>query len=74
MIRTQIYLTPQESRLLGLLARLEGKTRSEIIRGILDEKLSPGAPRVAAAAAKKALGAWRGRADKNYLRELRARW
>jgi hypothetical protein len=72
MVRTQIYLTPQENKALALLARLEGRSKSEIIRGILDEKLTPGAPRLAAAAARRALGAWG--PDKGYLKRLRSRW
>lgn len=74
MIRTQIYLTQQENNVLGLLAGLEKRTKSEIIRGIIDERLGPGVPRVAAAAARKALGAWKGSADSLALRHLRSRW
>ncbi len=74
MVRTQIYLTVQGNRILSSLARLEDRTKSAIIRGILDERLSPGAPRVAAMAARKALGAWKGKAGKNALRQLRSRW
>ena len=60
--------------MIGLLAGLEKRTKSEIIRGIIDEKLGPGAPRVAAAAARKALGTWKGRAGSHTLRRLRSRW
>ncbi|OGR93821.1 MAG: hypothetical protein A2V88_05405 [Elusimicrobia bacterium RBG_16_66_12] len=74
MIRTQIYLTSRENKVLNLLAGLEKRTKSEIIRGIIDEKLGPGAPRVAAAAARKALGAWGGCAGQQTLRRLRSRW
>lgn len=74
MQRTQIYLTPQEHRILSLLSHLEGRKKSEIIRGILDEKLGPGTPRVALAAATQALGAWKGRVSKNYLRRIRSHW
>ncbi len=74
MIRTQIYLTLQENKALCMLARLEGRPKSEIIRDILDEKLGPGAPRIAAAAAKKTLGAWKGTVGKNFLRSLRSHW
>ena len=74
MVRTQIYLTAQEDRLLGLLARRERRTKSEIIRGVLDERLAPGVPRVAAAAARQALGAWKGQSGRAELRRLRSHW
>jgi predicted DNA-binding protein len=74
MVRTQIYMTPRESQFLSLLAKTQGRTKSEIIRGILDEKLDAGIPRIAAAAAKAVFGAWAKKSGKNDLKRLRSYW
>ena len=74
MIRTQIYLTEQENKALALLANLEGRAKSELIREIIDEKLRLGSPKQAAQAARKAFGAWKGKATKQYLNQIRKYW
>jgi len=74
MIRTQIYLTAEECKVLAVWAKLEGKTKSELIRRVLDEQLRPGAPQRALMAVDNAFGAWKGRAPPDYLEKLRKRW
>lgn len=40
MHRTNIYLSDEQERALATRARLEGKTRSAVIRAILDRELA----------------------------------
>lgn len=40
MVRTQVYLTPEEQRALQALSRRTGRSRSELIREAIDAMLA----------------------------------
>ncbi len=74
MIRTQVFLTEKETKLLGLLAREQRVTRSEIIREALDAKLRISQHGRFLGALDKAMGCLRGRSLKSRLKHLRSQW
>jgi len=74
MVRTQVFLTEKETRLLSILAREQRVTRSEIIRDALDAKLRISQHGRFLSALKKAAGCLRGHPLKAQLGKLRAQW
>jgi predicted DNA-binding protein len=62
--RTQIYLTARQTHALDEEARKTGRTRSQLIREAIDARyFGGGDPEQAAAALRRAAGAWRGRRE-----------
>lgn len=61
MVRTQIYLTEQEQRLLRSLARRTGRKRSELIRDAIDEFLSHASSHPRLDRMQRSRGMWKDR-------------
>ena len=63
MLRTQIYLTEEESAGVTALAEATGKKQSEIIREAIDDSLDKNRPAALAAAIGRCAGLWKDRED-----------
>ena len=63
MLRTQIYLTEEESAGVTALAGVTGKKQSEIIREAIDAYLEANRPSALEEAAKRCAGMWKDRTD-----------
>ena len=71
MIRTQIYLTEDESMGLKRFAKLRKTSQSELIRQAIDELLRQGETQSRKEAFRKARGIWKDRTDLPDFEELR---
>jgi metal-responsive CopG/Arc/MetJ family transcriptional regulator len=74
MVRTQIFLTEKENRLLAILAKKQRTTRSEIIRDALDARLGISQTESTLEALSGAWGCLKGRLLKKQLLQQRAQW
>ena len=74
MVRTQIFLTEKESRLLTIAAKKQRTTRSEIIRLALDVKLGISQPARVFESLQAAFGCLKGRSLVKQLTRQRAQW
>lgn len=63
MNRTQIYLTPAESKGVAKVAIATGRKKSEIIREAIDQYLQRIAPQEALSKLRAARGIWKDRTD-----------
>jgi len=63
MVRTQIYLTEREKMALEAMARVTGKTQSELIRGAIDAMLASPPPEGRRALLAAGRGLWADRED-----------
>jgi predicted DNA-binding protein len=63
MVRTQIYLTPEEQQALRALARRTGTSQSELIRQAIDSLLAEEQALDRTALLRQARGLWRDRDD-----------
>ena len=63
MLRTQIYLTEEESAGVTALAGVPGKKQSEIIREAIDAYLDANRPSALEEAVKRCAGMWKDRTD-----------
>lgn len=63
MLRTQIYLTEEESAGVAALAGVTGKKQSEIIREAIDIYLDANRPSALEDAVKRCAGMWKNRTD-----------
>ena len=63
MVRTQIYLTPEEQQGLRALSRRTGLSQSELIRQAVDTLLAGGQEPDRDALLRQARGLWRDRSD-----------
>lgn len=63
MIRTQIYLTPQERKGLVAVSKSSGKKQSELIRDAVDMLLAEQDGSRKTAALRQLAGIWRSRRD-----------
>lgn len=61
VIRTQIYLTERLARTLGRMARVSGRTRSQLIREALEKAYLPPTKDEILATLQRTHGAWKGR-------------
>ncbi len=72
MVRTQIFITPEQRRHLRAWSRLEKKTASALIRSAIEERyVHRPAPADFRAALDQAFGSWKGR-KKSSLALVRA--
>ncbi len=71
MLRTQIYLTEEESAGVAALAGVRGKKQSEIIREAIDAYLAVNRPSALAEAVERCAGVWKDRADLPDFGEIR---
>lgn len=72
MVRTQIYLTPEEQDGLRSLSRQTGLSQSELIRQAIDSMLAQKTRPDRASLLSQARGLWSGRTDLPDLTELRS--
>jgi hypothetical protein len=63
MLRTQIYLTEEESAGVTALAGVTGKKQSEIIREAIDAYLEINRPAALEEAVSRCAGMWKDRTD-----------
>jgi hypothetical protein len=63
MVRTQIDLTDQERKHLGLMARRTGQTQSELIRAAIDRFVQRAQGDDRLAWLREGRGLWKGRKD-----------
>lgn len=70
MNRTQIYLTPAETKGVTEVAVATGRKKSEVIREAIDQYLQRIAPQDAITKLRAARGIWKDRTDID-LREMR---
>ena len=70
MIRTQVYLTPEEREGILSVAQTYGKKQSEVIREAIDQFLMKAKPESKLQKLKQAKGMWADRTDVS-LTELR---
>ncbi len=70
MLRTQIYLTPQEAEGISKVAASTDRKRSEVIREAIDQYLQRFGPQDRLARLRAASGIWKDRPEMD-LRALR---
>ncbi len=70
MIRTQIYLTPDETKGVTKVAAATGRKKSEVIREAIDQYLHRHAPKDGIGKLRAARGIWKNRTDID-LRNMR---
>ena len=74
MVRTQIYLTEEERKGLGMLVEATGKKQAELIREAIDQLLDTASERRRASVLERAAGMWRTRDDLPDLQAVRQSW
>ena len=71
MNRTQIYLTPDETKGVAKVAVATGRKKSEVIREAIDQYLQRSVPRTNIGKLRAARGIWKDRDDLD-LRKIRS--
>jgi predicted transcriptional regulator len=71
MVRTQIYLTAEESRAIARLGKAQGRGKSEVIRQAIDEFILRRDATGRLKTLRAARGMWADHADLPNLREMR---
>lgn len=72
MIRTQIYITPEERGALSELSEQTGKSQSELIREAIDHFCRLHQPKTRLEKLQQAKGMWHGREDLSKFDKLRS--
>ncbi|MBC8346068.1 MAG: CopG family transcriptional regulator [Candidatus Marinimicrobia bacterium] len=71
MNRTQIYITPEEEKTLKKLSKTTGKSKSELIRGAIDQYLEADTQSDWKNKIMDSAGIWKGRKDLPDFDEIR---
>ena len=74
MIRTQVYLTPEQVEALRSISRRSGRKQSELIRDALDAFVDGRRDEGRDAILSRAAGMWKDRADLPDFTTLRSEW
>ncbi len=74
MLRTQIYLTPEERDGLSSMARATGRNQSELIRIAIDRLIEQSGAQRRKNVLDQAAGIWAGRTELPDLSRLRSQW
>lgn len=74
MVRTQIYLTERQRRVLSQMTETTGKKQSELIREAIDQLIDHRAGKQQQATLERAAGLWKDRDDLPDVDDLRQSW
>ncbi len=74
MIRTQVYLTETEKKIIEMISIETGKKQSELIRQAIDKFIDEFQKHERIDLLKKAKGIWKGRKEVFLSEELRKSW
>jgi len=74
MIRTQVYLTPEQVEALRSISRRSGRKQSELIRDALDTFVDSHRDEGRDEILSRSAGMWKDRADLPDFAALRAEW
>ena len=74
MIRTQVYLTPDQVDALRSIAQRSGRKQSELIRDALDAFIDSSREESREAVLLRAAGMWKHRGDLPDFSALRSEW
>lgn len=74
MVRTQIYLSERQRDELAVIARMEGKKQSELIREAVDLFIERSGRRKRQLVLREAAGIWKKRKDLPDFEETRSQW
>ena len=74
MVRTQIYLTPEQRQALASLAASAGKRQGELIREAIDRLIETEGAQRRRAVLRQTAGIWESRADLPDFAAARASW
>lgn len=74
MIRTQIYITENEKKILSILSTRFGKKQSELIREAIDNFIAKFSKKKSGDIFDKVSGMWKDRDDIPEMESLRSTW
>ena len=74
MVRTQVYLTEEETGKLKALSIRLGRRQSELIRDAIDRYIDKAAPQNRLQKLQSARGLWKGHKQVPDIRSLRQEW
>ncbi len=74
MIRTQVYLTETEKKIIEIISIETGKKQSELIRQAIDRFIDEFQTHERIDLLRRAKGMWKGRKDGSLSKELRKSW